>query len=202
MAPKLYIVYYSTWGHIAKLADAIEAGAKKVGGVEVTKWQVAETLPDEVLAKMYASPKNKDIPIITPAELAKADGVLFGIPTRYGNMPAQWKTFWDSTGAQWGSGGYYGKLAGTFFSSGTQHGGQEVTALNTLSTFAHHGFIYVPLGFARTPHLQDNSEIIGGSPWGSGTIVGGDGSRQPSVKELEIAEIQGCEFAKVLLKHA
>lgn len=120
---------------------------------------------------MYAPPKSA-YPVIDPAKLAEYDAVLFGIPTRYGNFPAQWKAFWDQTGGQWATGGYWGKYAGLFVSSGTLGGGQESTALAAMSTLAHHGWIYVPLGykpvFAQLSNLQ---EIHGGSPWGAGTFA-------------------------------
>ena len=144
---------------------------------------------------MYAA--KLDVPILDPRseEFLQADAYLFGIPTRYGTMPTQWKTFWDATGALWAKGALVGKLAGTFFSTASQHGGQETTALTTVTHFAHHGMVYVPIGFTHK-NLTDNSEVIGGSPYGAGTIAGGDGSRQPSEKELEIALYQGEFFAK------
>lgn len=120
---------------------------------------------------MYAPPK-KDYPVAEPADLLKYDAFLFGIPTRFGNFPAQWKTFWDKTGGIWGSGGYWGKYAGLFVSSGTQGGGQESTAIAALSTLTHHGLIYVPFGYAKAfPQITDLTEIHGGSPWGAGTFA-------------------------------
>ena len=133
----------------------------------------AETLPDEVLAKMHAPPKSSSIPVLTnPEDLTKYDALLFGIPTRYGNFPAQWKAFWDKTGGIWATGGYWGKYAGLFVSTGTQGGGQESTALAAMSTLAHHGLIYVPLGYKTTfGQLSNLSEVHGGSAWGAGTFV-------------------------------
>lgn len=123
---------------------------------------------------MHAPPQNPDIPFATPDILEAYDGFLFGIPTRYGNFPAQWKAFWDSTGKQWQTGGYWGKYAGVFVSTATAGGGQESTVINSLSTFAHHGIIYVPLGYKTTfPLLADLSEVRGGSPWGAGTFAVG-----------------------------
>jgi NAD(P)H dehydrogenase (quinone) len=143
---------------------------------------------------MHAPPKS-DIPIITPDIMKTYDAFLFGIPTRYGNFSAQWKAFWDSTGGLWQTGGLWGKYAGLFISTGTLGGGQESTALAAMSTLAHHGLIYVPLGYATTfPILADLSEARGGSPWGAGTFSGADGSRQPSAKELDLAEKQGHAF--------
>ncbi len=120
---------------------------------------------------MHAPPKPDDIPLITPDILGQYDGFLFGIPTRYGNFPAQWKTFWDSTGQIWQKGGYWGKYGGVFVSTSTQGGGQEATVIAALSTFAHHGIIYVPLGYKTVfPALSNLSEVRGGTPWGAGTF--------------------------------
>jgi len=143
---------------------------------------------------MHAPPKS-DIPTIDAKTLESYDAFLFGIPTRYGNFPAQWKAFWDTTGGQWGTGGYFGKYAGVFISTGTPGGGQESTAIAAMSTLAHHGIIYVPLGYAKTfPQLTNVNELRGGSPWGAGTFSGADGSRQPSALELELATLQGETF--------
>ncbi|SCO03410.1 probable 1,4-Benzoquinone reductase [Fusarium fujikuroi] len=195
MAPKIAIVYYSTYGHIRQLAEAEKAGIESVGGT-ADIFQIPETLSADVLAKMHAPPKPTDIPILSdPSVLESYDGFLFGIPTRFGNFPAQWKAFWDSTGKQWSSGGYMGKAAGLFISTASQGGGQEVTAQNAMSTLVHHGIIYVPLGYAKTfGQLTNLNEVHGGSPWGAGTLAGADGSRQPSSLELEIARIQGETF--------
>ncbi|KAL2106158.1 hypothetical protein VUR80DRAFT_7211 [Thermomyces stellatus] len=202
MAPKIAVVYYSMYGHIKTLADAQIRGIKKAGGT-VNVYQVAETLPQNVLDKMHAPPKASDVPVIEdPAILEQYDGWLLGIPTRYGNFPAQWKTFWDKTGKQWASGAFYGKLAGLFISTGTLGGGQESTALAAMSTLAHHGIVYVPLGYKHAfPILGDLSEVRGGSAWGAGTFAGGDGSRQPTEKEIQLAELQGETFYQFVAKH-
>jgi len=194
---KVAIVYYSMYGHIRTMAEAELKGIKKAGGT-ADIYQIAETLPEEVLSKMYAPAKPTDIPVLDdPSVLEQYDAFLIGIPTRYGNFPAQWKAFWDKTGKQWSSGGFWGKFAGLFVSTGTQGGGQESTCLAAMSTLAHHGIIYVPLGYAKSfPQLTNLEEIHGGSAWGAGTFAGADGSRQPSALELEIAEIQGEEFYK------
>ncbi|KAJ2819404.1 hypothetical protein FBU31_005546, partial [Coemansia sp. 'formosensis'] len=178
---------------------SVVQGLKKAGA-EVSRYQIAETLSDEILAKMHAPPKP-DLPIITAADLVEADGFMFGFPTRYGTTPAQVKAFFDSTGQLWMKQALAGKPAGFFFSTASQHGGQEVTVFSSLPILAHHGMIYVPFGYANA-HLFDNSEVIGGSAWGAGTIANGDGSRQPSEKELAIAENQGENFAKVAAKLA
>ncbi|CRG86456.1 Minor allergen Alt a 7 [Talaromyces islandicus] len=190
---KIAIVFYSMYGHIVKLAEAEKKGIEAAGG-KVDVYQIAETLPDEVLQKMHAAPKS-DYPIAEPNTLLEYDAVLFGIPTRYGNFPAQWKAFWDKTGGIWASGGYWGKYAGVFVSTASPGGGQESTALASMSTLAHHGFNFVPLGYKHTfAQLTNLDEVHGGSPWGAGTFAAGDGSRQPTALELEIAEIQGKTF--------
>jgi len=181
------------YGHVKTLAEAEKKGIEAAGGT-ADLYQVAETLPQEVLTKMHAPPKS-DIPTITPDIIKTYDAFLLGIPTRYGNFPAQWKAFWDATGGLWQSGGLWGKYAGLFISTGTAGGGQESTAIAAMSTLTHHGIIYVPLGYATTfPILADLSEARGGSPWGAGTFSGADGSRQPSAKELELAEKHGQAF--------
>ncbi|TYZ62355.1 hypothetical protein PybrP1_001854 [[Pythium] brassicae (nom. inval.)] len=195
---KIAIVYYSTYGHIVKMAEQIKAGIESIEGVTAELYQVAETLPEEVLAKMHAAPK-KDHPIATPEVLKEADGIMFGMPTRFGSMPAQMKALFDSTGGLWQSGALVGKPAGIFFSTGTQGGGQETTAFTTVTYLAHQGLTFVPLG-CRSPLVFSYDEIHGGSPWGSGTYAGGDGSRQPSQLELDVAKVQGSSFAEIAKK--
>ncbi|KAI0410031.1 minor allergen Alt a 7 [Xylaria palmicola] len=202
MAPKIAIVYYSMYGHIAKLAEAEKAGIEKAGGT-VDLYQIPETLSSDVLAKMHAPAQSADVPLLEdPATLEQYDAFLLGIPTRYGNFPAQWKTFWDKTGKQWATGGYYGKMAGLFISTASLGGGQESTAIAAMSTLTHHGIIYVPFGFAKAfGVMSDLSEVHGGGPWGAGTFASGDGSRQPTAKELELATVQGEEFYKTVAKY-
>lgn len=181
------------YGHIAKLAEAEKKGVEQAGGT-ADIYQIPETLPQEVLTKMHAPPKG-DYPVITTEKLAEYDAFIFGIPTRYGNFPGQWKAFIDATGGLWQKGALDGKYAGLFVSSGTQGGGQESTALAAMSTLAHHGINYVPFGYKNGFHLlTDLTEIRGGSPWGAGTFAGADGSRQPTEKELEMALLQGKVF--------
>ncbi|KAJ7444614.1 flavoprotein-like protein [Mycena galericulata] len=195
--PKVAIIIYSMYGHIAKMAESAKAGIEEAGG-SATMYQVAETLPQDVLDKMYAPPKPA-FPIITADELAKYDAFLMGVPSRFGNFPAQWKAFWDSTGSLWASGALTGKYAGAFTSSAGPGGGQEVTILQTISTLAHHGVVFVPLGYAHAfPQLTGVEEVHGGSPWGAGTYAAVDGSRQPSPLELELAHIQGKAFWNVV----
>ncbi|KAF9502039.1 NADH-quinone oxidoreductase [Pleurotus eryngii] len=198
-APRVAIIVYSMYGHVAKLAESVKGGLEKAGGAAAI-YQVPETLSDEILTKMHA-PAKPDYPIITPAKLTEFDAFIFGIPTRYGNFPAQWKSFWDATGSLWATGALAGKYAGLFVSTGTQGGGQESTALASMSTLAHHGIIYVPLGYATTfKQLANLDEVHGGSPWGAGTFAAGNGSRQPSALELEIAELQGKMFWSTVRK--
>jgi len=151
---------------------------------------------------MHAPPKDSSITTLTdPAELLQYDAFLFGIPTRYGNFPAQWKTFWDKAGQVWATGGYAGKYVGVFVSTAGLGGGQESTAIASLSTFTHHGLIYVPFGYSHAfGDLTNLSEVHGGSPWGAGTFAGGDGSRQPSELELKIASTQGKAFYQTVSK--
>jgi len=201
MAPKIAIVYYSMYGHIKQLADAELKGIQEAGG-DAKLFQVKETLPEEVLQKMYAPAKAADVPVVEdPSVLEEFDGILFGIPTRYGNFPAQFKTFWDMTGKQWQQGAFWGKYAGLFVSTGTLGGGQESTAIASMSTLVHHGFIYVPLGYKTTfAQLANLDEVHGGSPWGAGTFSAGDGSRQPTPLELSIATAQGKAFYEAVAK--
>ncbi|KIJ35257.1 benzoquinone reductase [Sphaerobolus stellatus SS14] len=193
MAPKVAIIIYTTYGHIATLAEAEKKGIEEAGG-SATIYQIPETLSEEVLKKLWA-PAKPDYPVIQVSQLPEFDAFLFGIPTRYGNFPAQWKTFWDATGQLWQSGALHGKYAGAFVSTGTQGGGQETTILQSVGTLAHHGIIFVPLGYKNTfPALANVSEIRGGSPWGAGSFAGADGSRQPSDLEKELAKDQGKHF--------
>ncbi|GJE84835.1 flavoprotein WrbA [Phanerochaete sordida] len=197
--PNIAIIIYSMYGHIAKMAEAVKSGVEKAGGT-ATIYQIPETLPADVLAKMHAPPKPA-YPVISPAALPTFDGFVLGIPTRFGNFPAQWKAFWDATGQLWAQGALAGKYASIFVSTAGQGGGQEATAANAISTLAHHGILYVPLGYSRAfPQLTNLDEVHGGSPWGAGTLANADGSRQPSALELEIATIQGQQFHELLAR--
>ncbi|KAL9267355.1 putative NAD(P)H dehydrogenase (quinone) FQR1-like 1 [Drosera capensis] len=198
MAAKIYIVYYSMYGHVEKLAEEIKKGAASVEGVEVKLWQVPETLPEEVLLKMSAPPKS-DVPLITPNELAEADGLLFGFPTRFGMMAAQFKAFLDATGGLWRTQQLAGKPAGIFYATGSQGGGQETTPLTAITQLAHHGLIYVPIGYTFGAGMFEMEKVKGGTPYGAGTFAG-DGSRQPSELELQQAFHQGKYFAAIAKK--
>ncbi|KAJ3713021.1 1,4-benzoquinone reductase [Lentinula guzmanii] len=199
MAPRIAIVIYSMFGHIAKMAEAVKSGVEGAGG-SVEIFQIPETLPQEILEKMHA-PQKPDYPVISVEQLTEYDAFLFGIPTRYGNFPAQWKVFWDASGGLWGQGALAGKYVSVFFSSASLGGGQESTAMNAMSTFVHHGLNFVPLGYAAAfAQLASVDELRGGSAWGAGCIAGPTGARQPSALELEIASIQGKHFYDVVSK--
>ncbi|OBA21822.1 flavo protein WrbA [Metschnikowia bicuspidata var. bicuspidata NRRL YB-4993] len=199
MAPKVAIITYSLYRHVATMAESVKKGVEIAGG-KADIYQIAETLSDEILTKMHA-PSKPDYPIATLDTLTLYDAFLFGVPTRFGNYPAQWKTFWDSTGGLWASGALHGKPAGFFVSTGTPGGGQETTIINALSVVVHHGMIYVPLGYANAfGQLTNMEEVHGGSPFGAGTYAGVDSSRTPSTLELEIAKIQGSSFFKTIQK--
>jgi len=169
-------------------------------GGEAEIFMVPETLSEEVLIKMHAPPKG-DYQLASNETLESFDYFLFGIPTRYGNRPAQLSTFWDATGQLWGKGALYGKYAGVFVSTASMGGGVEATPYTFMSTLTHHGFIFVPLGYARAfEQLTSLEEPHSGSAWGAGTLVAADGSRQPSELELKISQIQGKEFYKTIEK--
>ncbi|KAG4960557.1 hypothetical protein JHK85_037990 [Glycine max] len=191
--------YYSTYGHIEKLAREIEKGAASVEGVEAKLWQVPETLSEEVLVKKGAPPKSDDVPIIKPRELADADGFLFGFPTTFGTMASQFKAFLEGTIGLWHTQALAGKPAGFFSSTSSQGGGQEETPLTSVTQLVHHGMIFVPVGYTFGDGMYEMEKVKGGSPYGSGTVVG-DGSRQPSDLELAQAFHQGKYFAAIAKK--
>lgn len=188
-SPRVLIVYYSLHGHIEKLASAVAKGAKAAGGDVVVR-RVPETLSKAVLKKMRAKKKNKRHAEATPADLAAADCIIFGIPTRFGMAAAQVKALMDRTGKLWMTGGLIGKCAGVFVSTGSQGGGQETTALTFVTQLVHHGMIYVPIGYAKQDIMLDMKEIRGGSAYGAGCFAG-DGSRLPTKDELALATFQG-----------
>jgi NAD(P)H dehydrogenase (quinone) len=199
---KVLVVFYSTYGHVYKMAGAVAEGVKKVAGAEVDIRRVPETLPSEVLEKMGAVEAQKafaHIPECTVDELAQADAVIFGTPTRFGNMCGQMRQFLDATGQLWANGSLVGKVGSVFTSSATQHGGQESTLLTFHVTLLHHGFVVVGLPYAFQGQMRVD-EITGGSPYGASTIAGGDGSRTPSENELEGARFQGRHVAEIATK--
>ncbi len=199
---KVLIVYYSTYGHVYKMAEAIAEGVKQVDGAEAIMRRVPETLPDEVLEKMGAVDAQKTfshVPVCTVDELALADAVIFGTPTRFGNMCGQMRQFLDATGQLWAQGALVGKVGSVFTSSATQHGGQESTILSFHISLLHHGFVVVGLPYAFQGQMRID-EITGGSPYGASTIAGGSGERMPSENELEAARFQGRHVAQIASK--
>ncbi len=192
--PKILVLYYSMYGHIETMAGAIAEGARSIDGVEVTIKRVPETLSEES-AKRNGVKLDQPAEIATPGELGDYDAIIFGTPTRFGNMAAQMRNFLDQTGGLWVKGGLVGKVGSVFTSTGTG-GGNESTIISFVTTLMHHGMIYVGLPYA-CPELADISEVKGGSPWGAATIAGADGSRQPSEKELAQARFQGKHVASI-----
>ncbi|KAA3461178.1 putative NAD(P)H dehydrogenase (quinone) FQR1-like 2 [Gossypium australe] len=193
---KVFIVFYSMYGHVEKLAKRMKKGVEGVEGVEAVLYRVPETLPDEVLEHMKAPPKAPEVPEIKAEELAVADAILFGFPTRYGCMAAQMKAFFDSTGQLWKEQTLVGKPAGFFVSTGTQGGGQETTAWTAITQLAHHGMLFVPIGYTFGDDMSNIDFIHGGSPYGAG-VYAGDGTREPIEIELALAEHQGKYMAGV-----
>ncbi|ANF56215.1 NAD(P)H:quinone oxidoreductase [Halotalea alkalilenta] len=194
---KLLVLYYSMYGHIETMANAVAEGASKVEGVEVTIKRVPETMPAEAFANAGGK-TDQQAPLATPAELADYDAIIIGTPTRFGNMAGQMRTFLDQTGGLWASGALRGKIASVFASTGTG-GGQEQTITSTWTTLAHHGMVIVPIGYG-IPEMFDISQVRGGTPYGVTTFAGGDGSRQPSAEELTIARHQGEYVAGIAAK--
>ncbi len=201
---KILIVYYSTYGHVHQMAEAVAQGAAQIDGAEVIMRRVPETLPAEVLEKMGAVDAQKafaHVPVATVDELADADAVIFGTPTRFGNMCGQMRQFLDATGQLWQTGALVGKVGGVFTSTATQHGGQEATILSFHISLLHHGFVVVGLPYAFQGQMR-NDEITGGSPYGASTIAGTDGQRMPSDNELDGARFQGRHIAEISKKLA
>lgn len=199
MTTKIQVVFYSMYGHIYKMAEAIANGARDVEGIEVEIYQVPELVPDDVLEKSGAKQARAafgHIPVIKPVQLAEADGIIFGTPTRYGNMCAQMRNFLDQTGGLWAKGTFNGKVGSVFTSTATQHGGQETTLTSFHTNLLAFGMIVVGVPYTE-PGLSVLTEVTGGSPFGATTIAGGDGSRQPSANELQIATFQGRHVAEI-----
>ncbi|MBC8115548.1 MAG: NAD(P)H:quinone oxidoreductase [Candidatus Saccharimonas sp.] len=195
--PKILVLYYSMYGHVETMAQAVAEGARAVEGVEVTIKRVPELLSDDKL-KQVGGKANQVAPVADPKELPDYDAIIFGTPTRFGNMAAQMRNFWDQTGGLWVKGSLVGKVASVFTSTGTG-GGNESTIISFLPTLVHHGMIFVGLPYT-CPELTDISEVKGGSPWGAATIAAADGSRQPSEKELAQARFQGRHVAQITAK--
>lgn len=196
---KVLVLYYSTWGHIERMAEEVAAGAREVDGVTVDIKRVPELAPPEV-AKAFHYKTDQAAPVAKPEELANYDAIIIGTPTRFGVMAAQMKNFLDQTGGLWAKGALVGKVGSVFTSTGTG-GGNEATILTTWPLLAHHGLVIVGLPYAA-PDLANVEELKGGSPYGAGTIAAPDGSRQPSARELRLARFQGKHVAGIAKKLA
>ena len=199
---KVLIVYYSLYGHIYKMAEAVAKGVREVPGCEAVIKRVPETLPNEVLGKMGALDVQKGmahIPVATVDDLVDADAIIFGTPTRFGNMCGQMRQYLDATGGLWMKGVLVGKVGSVFASSATQHGGQESTILSFHITLLHHGMVVVGLPYAFAGQMGV-TEITGCSPYGASTIAGSQGERMPSDNELAGARYQGAHVARIALK--
>lgn len=199
MAVNIQIVFYSMYGHVYQLAEAVAEGARSVAGTDVALFQVPELVPDDVLEKSGAKAARArfaHIPVAQVNKLPEADAIIFGTPTRYGNMAAQLRNFLDQTGGLWMKGELVGKVGSVFCSTATQHGGQETTLVTTHPTLLHLGMVVVGVPYAEQ-RLQEMNEISGGTPYGASTLAGGDGSRQPSENELAIARYQGRHVAEI-----
>jgi NAD(P)H dehydrogenase (quinone) len=203
MPVNVQVVFYSMYGHVYRMAEAVTEGARETGA-HVELLQVPELVPDAVLEKSGAKAARAafaHVPVATVDQLAGADAIIFGSGTRFGNMTAQLRNFLDQTGGLWARGALIGKVGSAFTSSATQHGGQETTLMGIHTTLMHHGMVIVgvPYSEARQTII---TEITGGSPYGASTITGGDGSRQPSENELAIARFQGRHVSQIAAKLA
>lgn len=197
---KVLVLYYSMYGHIERMTEAEAEGARAVEGVEVTVKRVPETIAEDKARAMGVKLEQKAA-VATPDELAAYDAIIFGTPTRFGNMAGQMRNFLDQTGKLWMDGALIGKVASVFTSSATQHGGQETTVTSFHTTLLHHGMIIVGVPYS-CPGLTVMTEVSGGSPYGASTLAGGDGKRVPSENELEIARFQGKHVAQIATRLA
>lgn len=197
---RILVLYYSSYGHIEAMAEAVAEGARSVDGTDVEIKRVPELVPEEVARKANMK-LDQRAPVAQPAELADYDAIIFGTPTRYGNMCAQMRNFLDQTGGLWLRGALNGKVGSVFASTATQHGGQETTLTSFHTTLLHLGLVIVGLPYSAAGQMTMD-EISGGSPYGATTIAGGDGSRMPSAKELELARFQGRHVAGIAAKLA
>jgi NAD(P)H:quinone oxidoreductase type IV len=198
-ATKLQVVFYSMYGHVYRLAEAVAEGARGVGGMEVSLYQVPELIPEKALVESGAKKAREafaHIPSARPDQLGEADAIIFGTPTRFGNMCAQMRNFLDQTGSLWMKGALVGKVGSVFTSTATQHGGQETTIQSFHTSLLHHGMIIVGVPYSEA-RLMTMTEISGGTPYGASTMAGADGSRQPTENELAIARFQGGHVARV-----
>lgn len=204
MPTRVQIIFYSLYGHVYQMAEAIAQGVREVGGAEATLFQVPELLPQTVLEKMGAVQAKQafaHVPVATVDQLVDADAIIFGVPTRYGNVVSQVQSFIDATGQLWLKGSLIGKVGSVFTSTATQHGGQETTIRSLHTELFHHGMVVVGVPYSCT-ELMNMNEITGGSPYGAGTIAGSKGERQPSANELAIARFQGRHVTRIAAKLA
>ena len=202
-APKarVAVIYYSLYGHVTQLAERAKAGIESTGA-SASIYQVPETLPDEVLKLMKAPAKHTEHPVLDRStDITTYDGFVFAVPTRFGTPASQFKSWLDGTGGLWAGGKLVGKFVSLMTSTGTLAGGQETTLLTLQPVLTHHGMIHVPPGYTFPERLADEELVLGGSPWGAGTLAGGDGSRQPHEVELAYAEHQGKYLADVVNTH-
>ncbi len=201
---KVQVIFYSMYGHIHQMAVAVANGAREVEGAEVSLYQVPELVPEEALERTGAKAARQEfvhVPVAVPGQMAEADAIIFGTPTRFGNMCAQMRNFLDQTGQMWAKGALVGKVGSVFTSTASQHGGQETTITSFHSTLLHHGMIIVGVPYTEQ-RLLTMTEITGGSPYGASTLAGADGSRQPTENELAIARFQGSHVAEIARKLA
>ncbi len=202
MATKVQVIFYSTYGHVYQLAEAIAEGAREIAGTEVEVLRVAETLSTEILTKMGAVEAQKafaHVPLADPKRLAEADAIILGTPTRYGAAAAQMRAFLDATGGLWASGALIGKVGSAFTSTATQHGGQETTLLTIAPFFYHQGMVIAGVPYSEAG-LSEMNEVSGGTPYGASTLAGPRGDRQPTQNELAIARAQGRHVARIAAK--
>lgn len=192
---KILVLYYSSYGHVEAMAQAEAEGARSMAGAQVTVKRVPELMAQEAAAAAHMKVEQA-APLADPAELGDYDAIIFGTPTRFGNMAAQMRNFLDQTGGLWMNGALIGKLGSCFASTATQHGGQETTLTSFHSTLLHHGMLVVGLPYSA-PELMHMGEISGGTPYGATTLAGPDGARQPSANELALARFQGRHVAQL-----
>jgi NAD(P)H:quinone oxidoreductase type IV len=198
MSATIQIIFYSMYGHVYQMAEAVAAGTREAGA-KVSLWQVSELVADEILEKGGAAVARAafaHVPVAKPTQLAEADAIIFGTPTRFGNMAAQMRNFLDQTGGLWANGALVGKVGSVFSCTASQHGGHETTLVSFHTTLLHHGMIVVGLPYTEQ-RLMNMAEITGGTPYGATTLAGIDGSRQPSENELAIARFQGRHVAQI-----
>lgn len=202
MSVRVKVIFYSLYGHVYRLAQAVAAGAREVPGAQVELLQVPETLSPEIIGKMGATAGKQalaDVPVADPRQLAEADAILFGTGTRFGSATAQMQAFFDATGPLWSSGALVGKVGGVFTSSASQHGGQETTLLSLMTFLFHQGMVVVGVPYAEQ-RLLAMHEVTGGTPYGATTITNARGERMPSENELAIATFQGRHTAQIAAK--